>query len=94
MRKANTALERLTHNFPRNRITSPITFTLPIRSMLLMINSVAIEEARQKLFPVIAIYKNHNQTVRKPSVMNSNGNKHNQITIILLPTTSSKITII
>ena len=57
MRKAERALERLTHNFPRNRITSPITFTLPIRRMLLMINSVAIAEALQKLLPVMAICK-------------------------------------
>lgn len=57
MRKAKTALERLTHNFPRKRITSPMTFTFPIRRILLMINSVAIEEAVQKLLPVIAICK-------------------------------------
>lgn len=58
MRKAKRALERLTHNFPRNRITSPITFTLPIRRMLLRINSVAIAEALQKLLPVMATCKN------------------------------------
>ena len=65
MRKAERALERLTHNFPRNRITSPITFTLPIRRMLLMIYSVAIAEALQKLLPVIAICKSHKPTIRK-----------------------------
>lgn len=57
MRKAKTALERLTHNFPRKRITSPITLTFPIRRILLMINSVAMAEALQKLLPVIAICK-------------------------------------
>lgn len=60
MRKAKRALERLTHSFPRNRMTSPITFTLPIRRMLLIINSVAIADALQKLLPVIAIYMNKN----------------------------------
>jgi len=57
MRKAKTALERLTHSFPRNKITSPITLTCPIRRMLFMINSVAIAEALKKLLPVIAICK-------------------------------------
>lgn len=57
MRKAKAALERLTHSFPRNKITSPITLTRPIRRMLFMINSVAIAEALKKLLPVIAICK-------------------------------------
>jgi hypothetical protein len=61
MRKAKRALERLTHNFPRSRITSPITFTLPIRRMLLRISSVAIAEASQKLLPVIAICKSQKE---------------------------------
>ena len=55
MRKENTALERLTHSFPRNKITSPITLTRPIRRMLFIINSVAIAEALKKPLPVIAI---------------------------------------
>lgn len=57
MRNAKRALERLTHSFPRNKMTSPITLTLPIRRMLLMINSVAMAEALQKLLPVMAICK-------------------------------------
>lgn len=56
MRNANTAQKRLTHNFPRKRMTSPITFTLPIRKMLFMIKPVAIADALQKLLPVIAIW--------------------------------------
>lgn len=55
MRKAKSALVRLTLSFPKKSITSPITFTFPIRSMLLMINSVAISEALKNPFPVIAI---------------------------------------
>jgi hypothetical protein len=57
IKNANKAQKRLTHSFPRNRITSPITFTFPIRNMLFIIRPVAIEEAWQKLFPVIAICK-------------------------------------
>lgn len=37
---------------------SPITLRRPIFKMLFMINSVAIEEALQKLLPVIAICRN------------------------------------
>jgi hypothetical protein len=55
MRKAKTALERLTHSFPRNNIMSPITLTCPIRRMLFLIKLVAIAEALKKLLPVIAI---------------------------------------
>lgn len=58
IRKAKRALVRLTQSFPRKRITSPRTFTFPIRRMLLMINSVAISEALKKPLPVIAICNN------------------------------------
>ena len=77
MRNAKRALERLTHSFPRNRMTSPITFTLPIRRMLLMINSVAIADALQKLLPVIAIYMN------KDSMENSYSTQVNMVERLL-----------
>lgn len=60
MRNANTELDRLTHSFPRNKITSPITLRRPIFRMLFMIKSVAIEDALKKLLPVIAICKHQN----------------------------------
>lgn len=55
MRIANKALDKLTHNFPRDRITSPTTLTFPILRMLFIIKSVAIADDLKKLFPVIAI---------------------------------------
>lgn len=67
IRKAKRAVERLTHNLPRNRITSPITFTLPIRRMLLMIKSVATAEDLQKLLPVIAICKSNKHVFKNQS---------------------------
>lgn len=60
MRKAKTALDRLTHSFPRNKITSPITLTPPIRKMLFLIKFVAMDEAPKKLLPVIAICRKTN----------------------------------
>jgi hypothetical protein len=65
IKKANKAQKRLTHSFPRNKTTSPITFTFPIRNMLFIIRPVAIEEALQKLFPVIAICKSKTTTRTK-----------------------------
>lgn len=58
-------------------MTSPITFTLPIRRMLLMINSVAIADALQKLLPVIAIYMN------KDSMENSYSTQVNMVERLL-----------
>lgn len=55
MRNANSAQKRLTHNFPRKRITSPMTFTFPIRNILFIIRPVAIADALQNPLPVIAI---------------------------------------
>lgn len=57
MRNPNKTLDRLTHNFPRDRITSPITLTFPILSMLFTISSVAIADDLKKLLPVMAICK-------------------------------------
>ena len=55
IRKAKSAQKRLTHSFPRKRITSPMTLTFPIRSIIFIINPVARTEALWKPFPVIAI---------------------------------------
>jgi hypothetical protein len=55
MMKANRAQNRLTHSLPNIRITSPITFTFPMRNMFFIINSVASAEALQNPFPVMAI---------------------------------------
>ena len=55
MRNANSAQKRLTHNFPRKRITSPMTFTFPMRNILFIIRPVAIADALQNPLPVMAI---------------------------------------
>lgn len=69
MRNANRAQKRLTHNFPRKRIISPMTFTLPMRNMLFIIRPVAIEEALQNPLPVIAIcteqFKRNNKKTKE-----------------------------
>jgi len=64
MRKANRAHERLTHSFPRNKMTSPITLRRPIFRILFIIRSAAIEEALKKLLPVIAICRCQKDTVK------------------------------
>jgi len=64
MRNANKAHERLTHSFPRNKMTSPITLRRPIFRILFIIRSAAIEEAPKKLLPVIAICKCQKDTVK------------------------------
>ena len=55
MMKANSADSRLTHSLPNMRITSPITFTFPMRNTFFMINPVASAEALKNPFPVMAI---------------------------------------
>ena len=63
MRNAKSAQNKLTHSFPRKRITSPMTLTFPMRSMLFIIRPVASTEALKNPFPVMAICNNNRRTI-------------------------------